>query len=210
MAVALRELVDPAHTAVVISEMQRGIVGDLARPPMLEMQQAVAEHGVVPAIARLADAARASGSRVVHATLQFRADRAGVRIVTPLMAVTMKDPDYLLVGSAEAEIVPELGPDPRDIVAARIHGMSAFTGTELDPILRSLDIKTLVVAGISLNEAVIGMAIEAVNIGYRVVIPRDAVMGLPETFAADMLRYAFALLGRVVSVDEVIDCWTSA
>lgn len=208
MAITLRELVDPAHTAIVISEMQRGIVGDLARSPMLEMQQAVDEHHVIPAIARLAYAARASGSRVVHATLQFRADRAGVRIVTPLMAVTMKDPDYLLIGSAEAEIIPELGPDPRDIVAARIHGMSAFNGTELDPILRSLDIRTLVIAGISLNEAVIGMAIEAVNIGYRIVIPRDAVMGLPETFAADMLRYSFALLGKVVTVDEVIACWT--
>ncbi len=208
MAITLSELVDPAHTAVVISEMQRGIVGDLARPPMLEMQQAVITHGVIPAIARLANAARTGGARVVHATLQFRADRAGVRIVTPLMAVTMKDPDYLLVGSAEAEIVPELGPDPRDIVAGRIHGMSAFTGTELDPILRSLDVKTLVIAGISLNEAVIGLAIEAVNIGYRIVVPRDAVMGLPETFAADMLRYAFALLGKVVTVDEVIACWT--
>ncbi|HVY10838.1 MAG TPA: cysteine hydrolase family protein [Mycobacteriales bacterium] len=210
MAITLQELVDPAHTAVVISEMQRGIVGDLARSPMLEMQHAVDEHHVIPAIARLADAARAGGSRVVHATLQFRADRAGVRIVTPLMAVTMKNPDYLLIGSAEAEIIPELGPDPRDIVAARIHGMSAFNGTELDPILRSLDIKTLVIAGISLNEAVIGMAIEAVNIGYRIVIPRDAVMGLPETFAADMLRYSFALLGKVVTVDEVIACWTTA
>jgi nicotinamidase-related amidase len=88
--------------------------------------------------------------------------------------------------------------------------MSAFTGTELDPILRSLDIKTLVIAGISLNEAVIGMAIEAVNIGYRVVIPRDAVMGLPETFASDMLRYAFALLGKVTTVEEIVACWERA
>jgi nicotinamidase-related amidase len=194
----LSDLVDPAHTAVVISEMQRGIVGDRARPPMLEMRDAVNEHGVTSALVRLVASAHRVNARVVHTTLHFRPDRAGVRIVTPL------------IGSEDAAIIPELAPEPRDIVAARMHGMSAFSGTELDAILRSLDITTVIAGGISLNEALIGMAIEAVNLGYRVVVPRDAVMGLPVSFADDMLKYSFRLLGSVVTVDDVVACWEPA
>jgi biuret amidohydrolase len=203
----LAELIEPGHTAVLVSEMQRAIAGDLTAPAMSELSDAVATSGLVGHLARLLEGARAAQATVVHATLQFRRDRAGVRIVTPLMAVTMRDPEYLLVGSEQAQIIPELGPAATDIVAARIHGMSAFTGTDLDAILRSRDITTLVIGGVSLNEAIIGASIEAVNLGYRVVIPRDAALGMPASFGDDMLKYAFALLGRVTTTQEILDVW---
>ena len=145
----------------------------------------------------------------MHATPQFRRDRAGIKINTPLMAAMLKDPDFLLVGSEQAEVMPELDPRDEDIVAARIHGMSAFNGTELDPILRSLDVRTIVIGGLSLNEAIIGMAIEAVNIGYSIVVARDAAAGFPASFQEDMYKYAFSLLGRVATVDDIIGAWES-
>jgi nicotinamidase-related amidase len=206
----LAELLEPGHTAVLVSEMQRAIVGDLVSPSMAALAEGVAASGVVPNLAHLLDGARQAGVKVVHATLQFRRDRAGIRIVTPLMAVTMRDPDYMLVGSEQAQILPELGPADNDIVAARIHGMSAFTGTDLDAILRSLDITTIVMTGVSLNEALIGASIEAVNLGYRVVIVRDASVGMPPAFAEDMLKYAFSLLGKVTTVDDILAVWRPA
>jgi nicotinamidase-related amidase len=123
------------------------------------------------------------------------------------MAVMTADPEYLVAGTPDAEVIPELAPEPADLVAARYHGMSAFTGTELDAILRAMDIETVVIGGVSLNEAVIGIAIEAVNLGYRVVIPSDAVMGLPYEFGQDVLRYAMRLLGPVVPVDAILAVW---
>lgn len=205
----LAELIDPAHTAVVVSEMQRGIIGDLAAPLMRPQATAVHERGVIDALRRLIDGTRTNEARVVHATLQFRKDRAGIIINTPLMAAMLKDPDYLLVGSEQAAVLPELDVREEDIIAARIHGMSAFNGTELDPILRSLGIHTLIIGGISLNEAIIGMAIEAVNIGYQIVIARDAAAGFPKSFQEDMLTYAFSLLGSVVTIDEILAAWKS-
>lgn len=205
----LAELIEPRHTAVLVSEMQRAIAGDLTAPAMSALSDAVAASGMVGNLAALLDGARAADATVVHATLQFRRDRAGVRIVTPLMAVTMRDPDYLLVGSEQAQIMPELGPAETDIVAARIHGMSAFTGTDLDAILRSRDITTLIIGGVSLNEAIIGASIEAVNLGYRIVIPRDAALGMPASFGDDMLKYAFSLLGRVTTTQEILDVWNA-
>jgi nicotinamidase-related amidase len=195
----LAELIEPRHTAVIVSEMQRAIAGDLVSPAMSGLAEAVASSGIVASLARLTEGARQAEAKVVHATLQFRPDRAGVRIVTPLMAVTMRDPDYLLVGSDQAQILPELGPADTDIVAARTHDM----------ILRSFDIKTLIIGGVSLNEAIIGASIEAVNLGYRIVIARDAALGLPASFGEDMLRYAFALLGKVTTTDDILDVWAA-
>ncbi|MCW2548915.1 MAG: hypothetical protein JWN96_3375 [Mycobacterium sp.] len=204
----LADLIEPSTTAVLVSEMQRAIVGDLVSPAMSALAEAVTASGIVANTARLLAGARSADARVVHATLQFRRGRAGVRIVTPLMAVTMRDPDYLLAGSDQAQILPELGPAETDIVAARLHGMSAFTGTDLDMILRSLDIRTLVICGVSLNEAIIGASIEAVNLGYRVVIVRDAVLGMPPSFAEDMLKYAFSLLGKIATTDDILEAWS--
>lgn len=203
----LAELIDPRHTAVLVSEMQRGIVGDQAKPEMGQLVQAVKDSGVITSLQDLTSGARTAGARVIHTTLQFRPGRVGVRIVSPLMAVTMKDPDYLLAGSSAAEVIPELTPQPADVVAARLHGMSSFTGTDLDAILRSLDITTVVIGGVSLNEAIIGASIEAVNLGYRVVIPQDAALGTPPEFAEAMLRNCFALLGRVTTVPEILEVW---
>jgi nicotinamidase-related amidase len=206
----LVDLIAPAHTAVVISEMQRGIVGDLAGPALGELVAAVRERDAVGRLRTLAAGARQHGVPVVHATLQYRKDRVGVRINTPLMAITLRNPDHMLEGSPSAEIIPELGPEPGDIVHDRRHGMSAFTGTDLDSILRSLDVRTLVIGGVSLNEAIIGMAIEAVNLGYSVAIVRDASVGMPQQFAEDMLRHAFSLLGALPTVDDVLAAWADA
>ena len=206
----LAELVAPSHTAFVISEMQRGIVGDLAGPVLQELVTAVRERNAVDRLRTLAEGAREHGVPVVHATIQYRRNRVGIRINTPLMAITLKDPDFMAVGSAEAEILPELGPEPGDIVHDRKHGMSAFAGTDLDMILRSLDVRTLVIGGVSLNEAIIGMAIEAVNLGYSVAVVRDASVGMPQQFAEDMLRHAFSLLGALPTVDDVLEAWAKA
>jgi nicotinamidase-related amidase len=203
----LAELIAPSHTAVIVSEMQRGLVGDLATGGLTELAAGVRDHGIADTLAKLLDGARRTKVSVVHATLQFRADRAGVKINTPLLAVMLRDPEHMLVGSDQAQIIPELGPAPTDVVHARIHGMSAFTGTELDAILRSRDVRTLVIGGVSLNEAVIGTAIEAVNLGYRVVIVRDGVLGMPKRFGDDMLTYAFSLLGKVTTSAAILDAW---
>ena len=200
----LRELVEPSRTAVIVSEMQQGIVGDEST-----MQQLVdaARGGVVDACAQLIAGAHGAGVRVVHATLELRADRAGTARNTPLLATMLRDPDYLTEGTPSAAIIPELAPAPADIVVDRLHGVSAFTGTELDAVLRNLGVHTIVPCGVSLNEAIMGIAIQGVDLGYSVVLPQDATICVPETFKADLLANAYAFLGAVVTVRDVLACW---
>jgi len=167
----------------------------------------VAARGVLGAAGRLADAARSAGLRVVHCTAEFRPDRAGSATNAPLLAVMAKRPNHLLVGSPEAEVVPELGPDPSDLVVPRLSGVSPFAGTALDVVLRNVGVRTVVATGVSVNLAVLGLAIEAVNLGYRVVVATDAVAGTPAEYADAVLDGTVSLLATRLTVDAIAEVW---
>jgi nicotinamidase-related amidase len=102
------------------------------------------------------------------------------------------------VGTPAAELIADLGPEPGDLVSARLHGVSPFTGTDLDTWLRNLGVETVVATGVSVNLGVLGLAIEAVNLGYRVVIPRDTVAGIPHAYADALLENTYPLIPRAI------------
>ena len=199
---------DPATTAVVTVEMQRGIVGDLTKPN--ELTARVAEKSVVEHIVAISESARSAGARVIHCTTGFRADRAGTFITTPLVRFATKQPDFLLQGSDSAELLHELKRQPEDIEAFRLHGVSPLGGTGLDAMLRSLGVQRLVVTGVAVNLAVLGLAIEAANFGYEVIVVDDAVAGFPAEFEAEVLARTIGLVARRVSTAEVVSSWASA
>jgi nicotinamidase-related amidase len=200
--VELKELVADGKAAVLTMEIQRGVVGDLSSFP--ELAEAVAKQGVLQNTARLLRAARARGVPVVHCTAGFRADRLGSPLSAPLITSLLRRPSHLLESSAATELVPELERSDRDLVSYRSHGVSPFTGTALDPTLRALGVSTVIATGVSLNLGVIGLAIEAVNLGYHVVVPTDAVAGVPEDYAAAVLANTLRLVARLCTVDEVV------
>jgi biuret amidohydrolase len=201
----LAELVAQETTAVVTVEMQRGVIGDRVSDNAL--RRAVRDKQVIPAAVRLVTAARAAGVRVVHATVSLRADRAGLTINNRIMALVLKGQDQVLEGSPEAELIPELGPAETDIVCGRIHGLTPFTGTELDSILRNLGVRTIVPVGVSVNEALLGACLTAADLGYRIALPVDAVAGVPEEYSAAVIKHTLALITNPTTVDQIIAAW---
>ncbi len=208
MPVDLSELAAPAQCAVLTMEIQRGVVGDLSAFP--ELAEAARQVGVVPNTARLLATARGLGVPVIHCTAEFRADRAGSTVNCQLIAAMVRNPDHLLVGTPPTELIHQLGPEEGDLVSPRLHGVSPFTGTALDTWLRSLGIGTVVATGVSVNLGVLGLAIEAVNLGYRVVVPRDAVAGLPAGYADAVLDNTFPLIATLTTVDGLLEAWENA
>ncbi len=205
MPIDLTELASPAHTAVLTMEIQRGVVGDLSAFPQLAA--AADRVGVIPHTARVLGAARAAGVPVVHCTAEFRADRAGTAVNCQLVAAVLRNPDHLLTGTPPTEIVPELGVPPTELVCARLTGVSPFAGTPLDTWLRNLGVTTVVATGVSVNLGLLGLAIEAVNLGYRVVVPGDTVAGIPEDYAAAVLDNTFPLIATVTTSGELLEAW---
>jgi nicotinamidase-related amidase len=205
--IALQELAPPDACAVLTMEIQRGVVGDLSSFPQLA--EAAQRAGVVPNTARLLVAARSHDVPVVHCTAEFRADRAGTTVNCQLVAAVLRNPAHLLAGTSATEIMAELGPEPSDLVSTRLHGVSPFTGTSLDTWLRNLGVRTVVATGVSVNLGVLGLAIEAVNLGYQVVVVRDAVAGLPREYADAVLDNTFPLISTLTTADELVDLWSS-
>ncbi len=203
MPVDLADLVRPERCAVVTSEVQNGVVGERSALPEL----AAAARPMVEAAGRLCTLARAAGVSVVHCTAARRADGRGSNDNARLFAGVRKSPVALLPGSPETTVVPELGPEPSDIVLTRLHGLSPMAGTDLDPVLRNLGVTTVVVAGVSLNIAITNLVMDAVNAGYQVVVPRDAVHGFPAEYAEALLANTISLLATVTTVDELAAAW---
>ena len=201
----LEEMVVPATAAVVTVEMQRGVIGDRVEDNTLK--KAVEAKGIIPAAQRLVMAARAAGGRGVHATVSLRADRAALTINNAMMAMSVKNPNQVLEGSEYAELIPELGPEPQDIVCNRIHGLTPFTGTELDPILRNLGTRTIIPVGVSVNEALLGTCLTAADLGYQIALPVDAIAGVPADYADAVVLNTLALIARRTTVDDVIATW---
>ncbi len=206
MPVDLAALVDPHHTALLTQECQNGVIGDLSALPQL----AEAATPIRPALGRIAAGARAAGVPVVHALAARRADGLGSNTNARLFMGVRKSPNPLLPGSAAAQVVPELGPEPGDLCSTRLHGLGPFAGTDVDALLRNLGVRTVVGVGVSLNVGMLNLVMDAVNLGYQVVVPRDAVAGLPADYAAAVLDGTVALLATLTTVDDVLACWAAA
>jgi nicotinamidase-related amidase len=171
------------------------------------LADAVATTAVIPNIARLLARARPLNIPVIHCLAAFRADRAGTVVNCALFGSLLRNPDHMLTGSPAAELVPELGPEAGDLVSTRFHGISPFIGTSLDPWLRSLGVRTVVATGVSLNLGILGLAIEAVNFGYRVVLPLDTVAGVPADYANALLANTFPMISTLTTTDDLFNAW---
>ncbi|ROO83505.1 nicotinamidase-related amidase [Actinocorallia herbida] len=206
MPLDLSELAAPGSTAVLVMEMQRGVLGDIARFPGL--REICAERGTVAATARVLAAARAAGVPVIQCTAAFRADRAGSHTTnTPFLRNLLRDPAHMLEGTPAIEVLPELAA-AGDLENRRYHGFTPFTGTTLDQVLRSLGVTTVVGVGVSLNLAIPGLCSEAVALGYRVVVPVDAVAGIPAEHGDAVLAHTISLLATRTTADDLAKAWS--
>jgi nicotinamidase-related amidase len=201
--VDLAALVAPPGAAVVTSEIQNGVVGSDSVLPELAAQCAP----MVAAAARLVSGARAAGVAVVHCVAGRRPDDRGSNRNARLFAALLRSGSRIELGTPAASVVPELGPADSDIVLSRMHGLAPMAGTDLDPVLRNLGVGTLVVAGVSVNVAITNLVMDAVNRGYQVVLPRDAVAGVPASYADAVIAHTLSLLATVTTVDVVLAAW---
>jgi biuret amidohydrolase len=206
----LLALVRADHTTIVTMELQKGIVGEGAILPALPV--AVREAGLLDVAGRVCRAARSAGVRIVHQTMRERPDGAGQAINCKIFAIGAKHRaetghSPTEIGQPGCELVDELDVQPSDIEIPRMHGMTPFTGTELDAVLRNLGTTTVVLMGVSLNLGIIGGALSALDHGYQVVVVRDGVVGLPKEYGEAVLANSLAMIATIVTGDELIAAW---
>jgi nicotinamidase-related amidase len=109
--------------------------------------------------------------------------------------------------SEAAALVPDIGARPEDVVLVRLHGLSPFQGTELDWLLRNEGITTIVGVGVSVNVAIPNLSFDAVNAGYQMVIPRDAVAGFPREYVEMVFEHTLAAITTLTTTRALLDVW---
>ncbi|MFE5494164.1 cysteine hydrolase [Streptomyces virginiae] len=199
---------DPATTALLTVECQNGVVGEESALP--ELAKEARDSGMLERVAALVDAARGAGVQVLHAVAERRPDGLGANSNARLFRAAGKLPVRQLTGSRAVEVAAPITVADRDLVVRRLHGLSPMAGTDLDALLRNLGIRTLVVTGVSSNIAIPNTVFDAVNLGYRVVVPADAIAGVPASCTAEVIRNSLALVAAVTTTGALLDAWAGA
>jgi nicotinamidase-related amidase len=203
MPIDLRLYLEPARCAILVFEMQENVIGAASRIPGLAA--AVRDANVVANIARLLASARSAGATVFYCTALSRPSGLG-RAKIPMLDKM----SGVATGSdlVDTSVVKAISPEPGDVAMPRAHGMSAFFDSGLDPCLRDLGTETVIVVGVSLNIGLIGTTIEAVNRGYRVIVPVDCVAADPPEYGEQMLRYSIRNLAYTSTSGEIAKIWS--
>jgi len=205
MPIDLAALLDPSHTVLLTQECQKGVIGPVSSLPALAEE--ARNSGMIGNVARLAAGARAAGVTVLHAIAARHPQGKGANRNARLFAAVERAPVHQLLGTPMTEVVDEIGTDPADVVSVRMAGLSPIGGTDVDVLLRNLGCRTLVVVGVSTNVAIPATVFDAANLGYQVVLPRDAIAGVPADYADILIRNSLSLVATVISTDEVLAHW---
>lgn len=156
--------------------------------------------GVVAAIGRLLDEARRAQIPVVYTTVSYtEGDK------TTAAAFIEKVPALLTLeaGSRWVEIDPRVAPLPHEPVLNKLFA-SAFFGTALSSLLAAAGCDSVIVTGASTSGCVRATAVDALQHGYRPLVPRDAVGDRNPSAHEANLYDIDAKYGNVVSLDEAV------
>ena len=182
---------DPQRTAVVLIDLQKGIV-----------QMPGAPHSTGPVVAncaRLLTRARQAGAQpvLVHVGGSPNgADRLRPAADQPMRATVAMSPDW-------SDLIPELDCQPSDIVILK-RQWGAFYGTDLDLQLRRRQLGTIILCGIATEFGVESTARDAYEHGYQLLFAADAMTGVSAESHANSIERIFPRMGRVRSTEEIL------
>jgi nicotinamidase-related amidase len=191
----------PSKTALVNVDMQNAFVEGtpLAAPDGLKL---------VPIVNRLAAACRDAGMMVIHTLHVTRKDGSNHgtmgELIEPVRA------GYINEGTETAKLHPGVEVGPADIMLYKPR-YGSFTGTDLDQILRSNGIDTIIVSGICTNICCETTAREAGMRDYHVFFTSDGTETFPagDLTVEEIKKATLTTLGvafaKIVSVDETIN-----
>lgn len=191
----------PSRTAVIAVHMQHDIVAaDGAFGGFFAAQ--AAERDVIGQVGQLLEAARRSGATAVYTRVAWQPGYPDLVANSPLLAMT-KQSQCLVEGSAKAEIVPQLSPQDGDVVVTH-QRVGGFSASQLDGILRSRGVDTVLFAGVATNASVEGTARQASDLGYRTIIVADACSAADQG-SHDASIASLGLLGEITTTAEAVE-----
>jgi nicotinamidase-related amidase len=185
------QAIDRARTALLLMDYQAGIVANFGGGD---------QAGLLGRAKAVIGAARAAGVRIIYVTISFR---PGHPEVSPRNVAfsNLKTPGLVEEGDPKTEIHPDLAPKPGDIRVTK-RRVSAFTGSDLEVILRANGIETLVFAGIATGGVVLSTVRQAADADYGLIVLSDCCADRDPEVHRCLMEKVFPRQARVMTAEE--------
>ena len=192
---------DPTRTAVIAVHMQKDVVNADGAFGGFFAAQAV-ERDVVGVNSTLLDAARRTGATVVYTRVAWQPGLADLIVNSPILQIVQQS-RCLVEGSDKARILDELTPQDTDLVVTH-QRVGGFSASQLDHLLRSRGVDTVLFTGVATNFSVEGTARQASDLGYRTIVVADACSAAdPATHDASIA--SLSLLAEIATSADVLE-----
>ena len=195
--------IDPSTTSLVLIEYQNDFTSEGG-----------ALHGAVEAVmnetdmlaktVQVADAARAAGVTVMHAPITFKPGYSEISDHPYGILKGVVDGNAFVKGEWGAEIVDDLAPQEGDIVVEGKRGLDTFASTNLDFMLRSKGIKTIVLGGFLTNCCVESTMRSGYENGYEVYTLTDCTAATSPEEHKNAIAFDYPMFSKPISAEELI------
>jgi len=201
IAANLAEVVAPKHSALLIWDMEYAI-----GPNAFNYKDILANLKSLSAVAREV------GVPVFYSVqtgFDLLKEEAPVWVRVRMKRAKASDPSQLLKEKEnphDREIVEELKPQPKDIVFQK-RRPDGFVGTDLDLILRSKGVRTILIGGVATEGGVEGTARTARNLGYDIVVLKDCVGSRNRELHELALKLMEQIHFDISTAGEIAEIW---
>ncbi len=179
-----------SNAALLIMDVQQGIVDRFADQ----------SGPLLTTLSRAAEAARSGGIPVVYVRIAFRDGAPEVSRRNRAFS-GRPDPGGFGLEDAATQIHPWVAPQPDDLVVLKKR-VSAFTGSDLDVVLRSLDVDALVLSGIATSGVVLSTLRQAADLDYGLAVLRDGCVDGDDEVHRVLLDKVFPRQAAVLTTEE--------
>jgi len=204
--------IKPKKTALLLIDMQEIISSEVllqealdAKLPEKEVKRTIKEYDqrvkkAVRNAQKILRSCRRKGYDIVHIKL-------GAQTSNPrhTAKINRKVGFILLMDAERGKFFKEVTPAKGELILPKTNG-GAFTGTNLDFILRNMDIESIIVTGFLTDQCVLATAVHGADLGYDVLLAEDACTGTTKENHDAVVRLAKDVFLKVKSTNEILQC----
>jgi nicotinamidase-related amidase len=195
--------IDPTTTAVVLIEYQNDFASE-GGALHGAVEGVMRETGMLSNTRAVVDAARNAGATIMYAPIMFQEGYNEISKHPYGILKGVVDSNAFVKGSWGAAIIDELAPHDGDIVIEGKRGLDTFASTNLDFILRSKGIETIVLGGFLTNCCVESTMRSGYENGYQVVTLNDCVAATSMEEHRNAVTYDYPMFSNPMSSGEFI------
>jgi len=194
--------IDKRHTALLVMDLENDVIHPDGAFKDFGFAKMVADNNLLGNTNELLAAARGAGVKVIYVSVKFRPGYPE-RPANAGLWEAIHEANALVEGTWGAQIHDDVAPQEGEVVVTK-KGASAFAASDLDQILRTSHIGTLILSGVATNFVVEGTARQASDLGFNTIVVGDCCASMSQEAHDSALNTALPFLATISNLEEVV------